>query len=96
MVPCVLKEAVHGIEHLVGEIEEPLPGRSTVVQPFLPLEDDVQPSSEVLRLESHYLRGGGGLGKEGGGEGRRGGEKGKGGEGDFLLLVVLLLTNLCK
>ena len=66
----VLKEAVHGVEHLVGEKEEPLAGRSSVVQPLLPTKHDVEPASQVLRLEPHYLEEGKGRGGGGRGEGR--------------------------
>ena len=51
----ILKQAVHGVEHLVGELEEPLPGGAAVVQALLPAEHDVQPPAQVLRLEPHYL-----------------------------------------
>ena len=37
----VLKQAVHGVEHLVGELEEPLPGGAAVVQPLLPTKHNV-------------------------------------------------------
>ncbi len=64
-VPSVLKQAVHGVEHLVGEGEEPFPGRTTIVQTLFPSEHNVEPSTEVLRLEPHDLAvvvGGGGGG----------------------------------
>lgn len=54
-VACILKQAVHGVEHLVGQGEEPLAGGAAIVQPLLPTEYDVEPSTEVLRLESHDL-----------------------------------------
>ena len=40
---------------LVGEGEEPLPGRASIVQPLLPSEHYVEPATKVLGLEPHDL-----------------------------------------
>lgn len=50
----VFKEAVVGVEHLLGEEEEPLPGHAAVVQALLRLELDPQPRLQhVGPLEGH-------------------------------------------
>ena len=54
-VSGVLEQAIHWIEHLVREKEEPFSGRAAIVQPLLPSEDYVQTATQVLRLEPHYL-----------------------------------------
>ena len=54
-VPSILKEAVHWVQHLMGEVEEPFPGRPTIVQTFFPTEHDVESPAEVLGLEPHDL-----------------------------------------
>lgn len=41
----VFKEAVHGVEHLVGQLEEPLPGGATVVQSLFTTEYNVETSA---------------------------------------------------
>ena len=64
MLTGVLKQAVHGVQHLMRQVEEPLPGGATVVQPLLPTEHNVQPATQVLGLETHDLGGG----REGGRE----------------------------
>lgn len=50
----VFKQAVVGVEHLLGEEEEPLPGHAAVVQAFLRLKLDPQPRLQnVGPLEGH-------------------------------------------
>ena len=55
VLSSILKQAIHWVEHLVGELEEPLSCRPAVVEPLLPSEHDVEASTQVLRLEPHYL-----------------------------------------
>ena len=55
VLPSILKQTVHWVQHLVGQLEEPLTGGAAVVQPLLPTEHYVQPPPQVLRLEPHYL-----------------------------------------
>lgn len=52
----IFKETVHWVEHLVGQLEEPLPGGATVVQSLFTTEYNVETPAEILRLEPHYLR----------------------------------------
>lgn len=50
----VFKQAVVGVEHLLGEQEEPLPGNTAVVQALLRLKLDPQPRLQnVWPLKGH-------------------------------------------
>lgn len=50
----VFKQAVVGVEHLLGEQEEPLPGHTAVVQALLRLKLDPQPCLQnVWPLKRH-------------------------------------------
>ena len=50
----VLEEAVVGVEHLLGQQEEPLAGHAPVVQPLLQLELDPEPRlQDVGPLQGH-------------------------------------------
>ena len=51
----ILKQTVHGVQHLVGQVEEPLPRRTSIIQTLLPTEHNVETSAEVLRLKPHNL-----------------------------------------
>lgn len=51
----VLEEAVHGVEDLVRQLEEPLPRHASKVQPVFPSEDDEQSSAKFVRGQSHHL-----------------------------------------
>lgn len=55
VVSRVLKETVVGVEHLMGQQEEPLPGHTTIVKTLLSLELDEQPLFQVLWLQPHDL-----------------------------------------
>ena len=67
MLTDILKEAVHRVQHLVGEVEEPFPCWITIVQTLLSLEHNMQTLTKVLGLEAHDLHKGE---EEGGGEER--------------------------
>lgn len=41
----IFKEAVHRIEHLVGQLEEPLPGGAAIVQSLFTTEYNVETSA---------------------------------------------------
>lgn len=51
----VLEQAVHGIQHLVRQQEEPFAAHPAVVQAFLAAEDDVKAPAQLVSRESHDL-----------------------------------------
>ena len=51
----ILKQAVHRVQHFMGEQEEPLPGHTPVVQAVFALELDVETAAQVVGVFAQNL-----------------------------------------